>query len=335
MKKIIISISVFLFCLFFLKQHIYAACLISNVPSSTLPSTKITINITDIPECNYQGNGYCPALIVYDSNNKAISCRFLTNTTHTGQITTPSSGTSFKIQVESRTLDMNQAIMDQPCLNQPLNPNITNPFCQTESISLTGTTCYDPNKSTSCAAASVNQKGNNFYFNMTFNNAECLSFYVTSGGKDIISPTAIKGNTASVMVGDGWPEGTYKIEVRGPQTQSNTRGDLLATCPSFYYNGVSSIDQNNEDALPSLTPDLVTQVNKIVGYSMGIGGLVAFLLIVFGGFQIILSGGNPERVKAGKEMITSAIAGLFLIVFSVIILKLIGYDILQIPGFRD
>ena len=81
------------------------------------------------------------------------------------------------------------------------------------------------------------------------------------------------------------------------------------------------------------TPDLAKQVNTIVNYSTGIGGIIAFLLIVFGGFQIILSAGNPERVKAGKEMITSAIAGLLLIIFAVFILKLIGYDILKIPGF--
>ena len=66
---------------------------------------------------------------------------------------------------------------------------------------------------------------------------------------------------------------------------------------------------------------------------MGIGGLIAFILIIIGGLQIILSAGNPDRVKAGKEMITSAIAGLLLIIFAVFILRLIGYDILKIPGF--
>ena len=169
---------------------------------------------------------------------------------------------------------------------------------------------------------------------MAFSNAIGLVYYVTSGGKDIIPGRTIDSDTFSVQVGEYWPAGTYTIEVRGSATQSG-KGTLFTTCPSFSYNGVSALDKLSTAALPSLTPDLATQVNKIVAYSMGIGGLVAFLLIVFGGFQIILSGGNPERVKAGKEMITSAIAGLFLIVFSIIILKLIGYDILQIPGFRN
>jgi hypothetical protein len=78
---------------------------------------------------------------------------------------------------------------------------------------------------------------------------------------------------------------------------------------------------------------LAGKVNNIVTYAMGIGGLIAFILIIVGAFQIILSAGNPDRVKAGKEMITSAITGLLLIIFSVFILKIIGYDILEIPGF--
>jgi len=65
-----------------------------------------------------------------------------------------------------------------------------------------------------------------------------------------------------------------------------------------------------------------------------IAGGIAFLLIIFGGFQIILSGGNPDRVKAGKEMITAALGGLLLIIFSVFILRLVGYDILRLPGFN-
>lgn len=78
---------------------------------------------------------------------------------------------------------------------------------------------------------------------------------------------------------------------------------------------------------------LAPRVNTILVYAMGVGGVVAFILIIIGAFQIILSAGSPDRVKAGKEMITSAIAGLFLIIFSVLILRIVGYDILKIPGF--
>ena len=71
----------------------------------------------------------------------------------------------------------------------------------------------------------------------------------------------------------------------------------------------------------------------ILKWAIGIGGGVAFLLIIVAGFQITTSAGNPDKVKAGQELMTSAIAGLILLIFSVFILKIIGVDILQLPGF--
>jgi len=57
------------------------------------------------------------------------------------------------------------------------------------------------------------------------------------------------------------------------------------------------------------------------------------LLMAFGALKIITSAGSPESIQAGKELITSALAGLIFIILSLFLLKLIGVDILQIPGF--
>ena len=75
-------------------------------------------------------------------------------------------------------------------------------------------------------------------------------------------------------------------------------------------------------------------IGKILGIGIGIGGGIAFLLILFGGFQILTSAGNPEKLNAGKELVTSAITGLLIIIFSIFILRLIGVTILQIPDFQ-
>ncbi len=72
---------------------------------------------------------------------------------------------------------------------------------------------------------------------------------------------------------------------------------------------------------------------KFFSVGMGIAGGIGLLLILFGGFQILTSAGNPERLTAGKEMVWSAIAGLLLIIFSLFLLQLIGFKILGIPGF--
>ncbi len=67
---------------------------------------------------------------------------------------------------------------------------------------------------------------------------------------------------------------------------------------------------------------------------IGIAGGIAFLLILYGGFQVLTSGGDPEKLNNGKDIIVSAIAGVLMIVFSVLLLQIIGLDILRIPGFK-
>jgi len=81
----------------------------------------------------------------------------------------------------------------------------------------------------------------------------------------------------------------------------------------------------------------INNTDEFIGYilrwAVGVGGGIAFLLIILAGFQIMTSSGNPDRLKAGQELMTSAIAGLVLLIFSVFILKIIGVDILRLPGF--
>ena len=74
-------------------------------------------------------------------------------------------------------------------------------------------------------------------------------------------------------------------------------------------------------------------IKSLLSIAFGVAGGIAFLLMLFGAFQIMTSAGNPEKMKAGSELITSALTGLLFIVFSIFILRLIGVTILDIPGF--
>jgi hypothetical protein len=74
-------------------------------------------------------------------------------------------------------------------------------------------------------------------------------------------------------------------------------------------------------------------LGEILRWAVGIGGGIAFLLILYAGFMIMTASGNPERLKAGQELLTSAISGLILLVFSIFILKFIGVDILGLCKF--
>ncbi len=79
--------------------------------------------------------------------------------------------------------------------------------------------------------------------------------------------------------------------------------------------------------------DATQFVAWLLARAIGIGGGIAFLLMIFGAIKVLTSAGNPENVKAGKELITSALMGLLFIIFSLFLLELIGVKILNIPGF--
>jgi hypothetical protein len=49
--------------------------------------------------------------------------------------------------------------------------------------------------------------------------------------------------------------------------------------------------------------------------------------------MIMTAAGNPERLKAGQELLTSALSGLVLLVLSIFVLRFIGVDILQLGQF--
>ncbi len=68
----------------------------------------------------------------------------------------------------------------------------------------------------------------------------------------------------------------------------------------------------------------------LLRWGMGVGGGIALLLIGYGGFMVITAGGNPQKVQAGKELITASLAGLLFIIFSAFLLRLVGIDVLGI-----
>jgi hypothetical protein len=74
-------------------------------------------------------------------------------------------------------------------------------------------------------------------------------------------------------------------------------------------------------------------LGSILKWAVGIGGGIAFLLILYAGFMIMTATGDPKRIQAGQELLTSAISGLILLVLSIFILRLIGIDVLGLCHF--
>ena len=62
------------------------------------------------------------------------------------------------------------------------------------------------------------------------------------------------------------------------------------------------------------------------------GVIITIALIIYSGYQLIASQGKPEALQAARDQLVAAIIGLIFIIFSLVILQIIGVDILKIPG---
>jgi hypothetical protein len=108
-------------------------------------------------------------------------------------------------------------------------------------------------------------------------------------------------------------------------------------------------DDGGDSADPELTCNDGSGINTAIGcipigntidfvgffsnWAPGVGGGIAFLLILYAGFVITTSSGDPKKLQGGRELLTSAIAGLLLLIFAIFILQFIGIEILNIPWF--
>lgn len=75
-------------------------------------------------------------------------------------------------------------------------------------------------------------------------------------------------------------------------------------------------------------------VTKFYGIGLGLIGGIALLFIIFGGYTILTSQGQPDKLSKGKSYIYYAIAGLLLAIFGYVLIQIIAVDVLHIPGFR-
>jgi hypothetical protein len=74
-------------------------------------------------------------------------------------------------------------------------------------------------------------------------------------------------------------------------------------------------------------------VSVVVRNAFVLAGLISFVLVILGGFNIIVSAGNTKKAESGKNAVTGAVIGLLVVVGSFwiiqIISRLTGIPLLQ------
>ncbi len=74
-------------------------------------------------------------------------------------------------------------------------------------------------------------------------------------------------------------------------------------------------------------------VQKFYPIGLSFVAMIALLCLILGGYTIMTSKGQPQRVNIGKSYIFYAITGLLLAIFGYVFIQVIVVDVLKVPGF--
>lgn len=137
---------------------------------------------------------------------------------------------------------------------------------------------------------------------------------------------------------------------RPPVVAASHDGDQVAdTCqksflgiPHWYKYLVVERETLNSNTTPSETVCQVTgpkaegsdnlDISKVVtrvalaviDILLRVGGMVAFVFIVYSGFRFVMSQGNPDQEKAARETAINALIGMVITIFAIAIVTFIG-----------
>ncbi len=69
---------------------------------------------------------------------------------------------------------------------------------------------------------------------------------------------------------------------------------------------------------------LADVVNRVITLVVPIGGVILLLVLIWGGYEYMMSGGAPDKVKSAQAKLTTGIIGFILLITSYILVKVIA-----------
>ena len=102
----------------------------------------------------------------------------------------------------------------------------------------------------------------------------------------------------------------------------------LKTTLALLFIGLFSVSPVSADVAgdPPKLPEIAGILDKVMGYVFPIGGLIAVIFVIIGGYMWIVSSGDPSKVKQAQGTLTWAIFGLvFLLVIFAVLKVLVAF----------
>lgn len=116
---------------------------------------------------------------------------------------------------------------------------------------------------------------------------------------------------------------------------SSGSGGSSGICPPGSKNpGAANIAACNIDP-DHKGDDLINDTNKIINVVIGVLGVVAVAVVIYGGFLFLTAQGDPGKIKKGKDSITWGIIGLIIALLSWSIINFVLSSTMSAPAAQN
>lgn len=170
-----------------------------------------------------------------------------------------------------------------------------------------------------------------------------LTLYDT-GGKEICTTQGFQvfnpAQAAAIAAGGGGGGAPTGIDCSKPANTDKCTGGKGMACNLSDGSPISDPTAKRDPATTGIYTAIgcvptepKTLIESVLKYGTLAAGGIAFLVMILAALQMITAEGNPETLKNARDKFYSAIIGLLLIIFSVLLMQVIGVDILGLPGF--
>lgn len=84
--------------------------------------------------------------------------------------------------------------------------------------------------------------------------------------------------------------------------------------------------QTIEGPLDSSLNNLGAVVNRVVGSLLiPVAAVILFIIFIWGGYDFMMSGGSPDKIKSARAKITAGLIGFVLLIAAFVIVRLASY----------
>jgi hypothetical protein len=114
-----------------------------------------------------------------------------------------------------------------------------------------------------------------------------------------------------------------------PASAENSTPHLQITIPNLKPFSPLTEEKDKDGNTIIKTTWIAEYIEGIYNYAIGIAGIVAATVLMYGGFSYLMSGGSPDKVSEAKSWIGASLSGLVLVMLSYTILNIVNPNLLS------